>query len=132
VEDQVLDPCFTAADGETIVCAVFPGTSSPGFQLKLSAPLPPPDVSPHAPVVAFMIELADGTLCHSASGSTLAFDGRRLNYSCVGGSPGEQTVIVGDLETNTVWRAEKATLGRTDGGFIVERSEMVDIQTVWQ
>jgi hypothetical protein len=50
----------------------------------------------------------------------------------VGGSPGEQTVILGDLWTDTVWTAEKATLELKDGGFVVQRSEMVEIETVWQ
>jgi hypothetical protein len=132
VDNQILDPCYTADDGETIVCGVFPGTDNPGFKLNLTTPLPTPTVPPGAPAVAFMIQLVDGTLCHFASGATLAFGEKRLNFNCVGGSPSAQIVILGELQAGTVWWAEKAIMARNAGGFTIQSTEMVEIRTVWQ
>jgi hypothetical protein len=132
VDDQILDPCFTAADGETIVCGAFPGTDSPGFRLKLTAALPAAALPPGAPASVFMIRLADGTLCHSASGPALALNGKAVHFNCVGGSPSAQIVLLGDLQEGTVWRAERASVAPNDGGFTIQNAEMVEIRTVWQ
>ncbi len=131
-DDQILDPCFTADDGQTVVCGAFPGTDSPGFRLKLTAALPAPVLPPGVAAPAFMMRLADGTLCHSASGPALALNGKPVSFNCVGGSPSAQIAILGDLQPGTVWRAEKAILGQSDGGFTIQNAQMVEIRTVWQ
>jgi hypothetical protein len=132
VDDQVLDPCFTADDGETVVCGAFPGTDSPGFKLRLTAALPSPTLSAGASAPVFVMKLADGTLCHSASGPALALDGKAVSFNCVGGSPSAQIVILGDLQPDTVWRAERAIVVRDDGGFTLQSAEVVEIGSVWQ
>lgn len=57
------------------------------------------------------IRLADGTLCrHAGDGATLAFDGKRLNYTC-----GRSIGLIGDLAVGAggVFEVEKANLSGT-------------------
>jgi hypothetical protein len=69
------------------------------------------------------IELADGTTCLNAGhGATLAFEGKRLNYTCT-----ENTALVGDItQSGETFMVENATL---DGTNFVS-SERVNIQTL--
>lgn len=70
------------------------------------------------------IELADGTTClHAGQGATLAFDGKRLNYTCGTADIG----IIGDIsQSEATFKAEKATLN----GNSLASSEMVDLRTI--
>lgn len=67
------------------------------------------------------IELVDGTIClHAGQGATLAFDGKRLNYTCNGAAAG----LIGDIsQTNGVFVVELATLD----GTTLAASELVEI-----
>jgi hypothetical protein len=75
-----------------------------------------------------VVVLPDGTWCrHAGFGATLAFDGKRLNYSC--GEPGDNELgLIGDLQNEAgVLMAEQATLGRDASGFVLEATEMVAV-----
>ncbi|MCX6028673.1 MAG: DUF333 domain-containing protein [Chloroflexi bacterium] len=77
------------------------------------------------------VELADGTLClHAGKGATLAFDGKRLNYTCkVVGA--DQVGLIGDFtERDGVWSAERATIVRKEGAFALEASAVVSIKAL--
>jgi hypothetical protein len=68
------------------------------------------------------IELVDGTVCrHAGEGATLAFDGKRLNYTC--GSL--DVALIGDIDIQAggVYQVEKAYLDDTK----LEASEMMTI-----
>ncbi len=68
------------------------------------------------------IVLADGTVCrHAGEGATLAFDGKRLNYTCGGTAVG----LIGDIEMSAggIFQGEKATLD----GTRLDSSEMMTI-----
>lgn len=67
------------------------------------------------------IVLEDGMRCLSAGrGATMAFDGRRLNYTCDDG-----TALIGEIvESLSIFAAERATL---DGSALVS-SEPVNIR----
>ena len=132
VNDQIFDPCYLADDGQTIVCGSVPGREGAGFGLQLTEPLPEPDVPADAPASGYMLELADRTQCVFASGATLVFDGKRLNYQCLGPSQDEMVVVIGDLQAGEVWKAEKAILDHNEEGFFIRESEWVEIRTVWQ
>lgn len=66
------------------------------------------------------VELADGAQCPSAGqGATLAFNGRRLNYTCL--SAPVAGLIGGFDVTDGVATAEGVVLGHSDGeGFTAE------------
>lgn len=76
--------------------------------------------------IRFLIEeivLVDGTVCqHAGEGATLAFEGKRLNYTC--GSP--SVGLIGDIEMRAggVYQVEKAKLDGTE----LESSEMITIR----
>jgi putative hemolysin len=76
------------------------------------------------------IELADGTQClFAGAGTTLAFDGKRLNYTCE--VEGEEVGLLGDLwQSEGVWRAEKAAIGHGDSGFFLKESEEAAIRVM--
>ena len=80
-------------------------------------------------IIAY-IELADGTQClFAGSGATLAFDGKRLNYTCE--VEGQEVGLLGDLrQSEGVWTAEKAIIGHDDSGFTLKESEDVTIQVI--
>lgn len=82
-------------------------------------------------VVILHIELIDGTRCSFAgTGATLAFNGKRLNFTCP--AEGESDVgLLGDITpTDKGWEIERVVIVRTDKGFSVESSEMAQIAAV--
>ena len=132
VGNQIHDPCFLAADGKTIVCDANPVTDEPGFVLKLTQPLPTPDV-PEAAKSAmqyngWLIELTDGSDCSFMTGATAGIDGERINYGCSDGKD-----ILGDLMPGTIWQANKVQIAPAgDAGFTVTLSVTVPVVTVYQ
>ncbi len=73
------------------------------------------------------IVLPDGTSCAWAgAGATLAFDGKRLNYTC---EESDATIIglLGDPVATEMarWTVEKATISHGTDGFTLQESEMV-------
>lgn len=72
--------------------------------------------------MVLQIELEDGTRCDWAgSGATLAFDEKRVNFSC----DKQDVVLLGEVEQAAEgWLIEKATLAHDDtDGFSIESSE---------
>jgi len=72
-------------------------------------------------VLAEHIELADGTSCAFAgTGATLAFEGKRLNFSC--GSP--EVGLLGEVTLGDEgWMIEKGTIQRGDSGWELASSQ---------
>lgn len=82
--------------------------------------------------------LPDGTSClFSGTGATVAFDGKRANYTCVPVDATESTTqtlaILGDpiVTGPTEYFVDLATIARTDGGFELHSSEVISF-TAWQ
>jgi LysM repeat protein len=89
------------------------------------------EVAPSSNGILEIIELPDGTRClHAGRGATLAFDGKRLNYTC--GTDGESEVgLIGDMQLDVdVLTVEKALYGRDDSGFVLKASEPVAMAVV--
>ncbi|MEO3431994.1 hypothetical protein [Inquilinus sp. CAU 1745] len=76
------------------------------------------------------VELADGAQCPSAGqGATLAFEGKRLNYTCL--SAPVAGLIGGFDVTDGVATAEGVVLGHSDGeGFTAEEIMMFTVGRV--
>ncbi len=83
-----------------------------------------------ASAVETAITLPDGSQCLFAGrGATLAFDGKRLNYTCGKTAAGEEIGLLGDPEVKgTAWTVEKAIIGRNDKGFYVKESQKVAME----
>ncbi len=84
-----------------------------------------------APTAAFV--LPDGNTClFAGTGATLAFDGKRVTYTCDIAPEGKMVGILGDPVPSgeTEWQVEVATLAHGDGGFTLESSETIEF-TAW-
>lgn len=130
VDSSILDPCFTAEDGETIICGADPITDEPGFQLALTEALPTPEppVSTEGAAQAWIVRFADGVYCGFATGATGAVGEERINYLC-----SDESVIIGDLDTSgDVWMADRAMVESTNGAFTATERETLPIETVWR
>lgn len=72
------------------------------------------------------VELASGEICASAGqGATLAFDDKRLNYTC--SEAADQLIgLLGDLITTDAggWMVEKAVVVHGNDGFALDNSEL--------
>lgn len=83
-------------------------------------------------LLAATLDLADGTQCAFAGqGATLAFAGKRLNYTC--GKPSTEIVgILGDLTIGArgVITAEKVLIDRSASGSTVKTSSPVVVKQI--
>lgn len=102
--------------------------------LTACQPLQPPvpdagdGTIPAASAQPATIVLPDGMTCAWAgAGATLAFDGKRLNYTC---SDSDGTIIglLGDPTPTAIgyWSVEKATITHGTDGFALDASETVE------
>ena len=89
-----------------------------------------PGKQPAASAAETAIQLPDGSQClFAGKGATLAFDGKRLNYTCGNTASGEQIGLLGDLERKgTTLTAEKITLGHNDKGFFFKESQKITME----
>lgn len=129
-ENKVMDPCFVANDGETIICGANPAQGKIGFKLDLTAPLPEAtyELGPGTPNLTWMFETADGTLFQFAPGIAGSIEGLRINYV----SEKKSIVIVGDLQPGKVWQAQKVILKRSKKAIAVQETELVEIRRLWR
>ncbi len=132
-ENEIDDPCFAMADDPNmVVCGVDPIANQAGFGLKLTEPLPTPDVSADVKATyeknGWAVLLADGTACYFMTGATTGVDDKRANYGCAN----SDWMILGDLQPDTVWKAEMAIITVGDQGPELKDSKMVGVRTVWQ
>lgn len=129
-DNNVLDPCFVASDGETIVCGANPAIGENGFKLDLTSPLPEMtyELGPGTPNLIWMFETGDGTLFQFATGASGSIDNKRINYV----SEKSSVVIIGDLQPGKVWRAQKVTLKRSKDVLSIQKAELVKIRRLWK
>jgi len=81
-----------------------------------------------------VIELQDGTLCTmKAGGTSLVFDGKRVNYWCGKVDRESSNVgVLGEPQVGAVWTAERIVVEFDDGEWVAVESNVVPIRTVWQ
>lgn len=129
-DNRVMDPCFVANDGETIICGANPAAGEAGFKIDLTSPLPKitHELGPGTPNLIWMFETADGMLFKFAPGITDRIDGRRINYI----SKEKSIVIVGDLQPGKVWQAQKVILKRSKKSIAIQETELVEIRRLWR
>jgi len=130
VGNDIYDPCF-AEDG-SVICGANPTTTTVSFALTLTEPLPAPEVPPDTANHAWLVELADGTVCEFATGATGGVGDERINYFCPSSDPTQSVVILGDLQPGTVWIASWAVLTGSMPDLTVLESAEMPIRTVWR
>lgn len=87
VGNSIYDPCFTAAQSDTVVCAANPITYEEGFILKLTKPLPVAETtsSIFLQVQAsegWLLKLSDGSFCTKYTGTFPVINGLLIKYAC--------------------------------------------------
>lgn len=129
VGNVIYDPCFIVAGSENLVCDSDPITGEKGFLLKLTEPLPSTNLTNDNLGLGWgwLLELEDGISCRFMTGATSVINGKRMNYMC-----SDDLWVLGDLETGTVWKAEKASLERVNNEWQIYSIEWVPIRRVWQ
>jgi len=130
VNNTIYDPCFVFKENESLVCNPNPITGDKGILLKLTEPLPEPNITEDkfGEGWGWLIELKDGTVCRFITGATGIIDRKRMNYGC----DKEDTWVLGELQTGTIWKAETAVVESVEGKFIAKSVESMPIRTVWQ
>ena len=128
--NKVMDPCFVASDGETIICGANPASGENGFRLDLTTPLPEMtyELGPGTPNLTWMFETGDGMLFQFVTGAAGSVEGKRINYV----SEKSSAVIIGDLQPGKVWRAQKVTLKRSKDAVSIKETELVEIRRLWK
>jgi len=135
--NDIIDPCFASAKGKFVVCGPNPAKGNPGFVLKLTEPLPKPDLpvqsSSNESGSGWLGELADGTIWRPVTGRSDEIEGKAANYYCETGQPGKEIVLLDGLDTQRpLWTTVKATVVRGAGGPKLIKSEKMAVKTVWQ
>jgi hypothetical protein len=79
-------------------------------------------------VTVMEIELSDGMHCpFVGTGASLAFEGKRLNFTCPRAGDKEVGLIGDVVQTDRGWEMERATIAHSDQGFALQSSELVPI-----
>lgn len=123
------DPCLTAADGQTLVCAANPATAEPGFNLDLTAPLPAVQPAPAAASPIWLFQSGDNATCTAIAPLTAEIDGKPMTHVCSDGA-----VILGDVnQTGDLWQAEKVQpINDAEGHFTAGERETVAVVVAWR
>jgi hypothetical protein len=139
VGNGVSDPCFEIPNNSSsLVCNVNPAVvdSTSTFLLKLTRPLPAPEVPSGPPPSnwAWLIQLADGTLCTPYTGTLpITATGEAANYDCAPGPLGDVMIFGGLDVSSSVWTAEVGTISESTSSLpIIASSSTVPVSTVWQ
>lgn len=129
--EQILDPCFDVGNGR-VVCNPNPLTGQPGVLVKLTEPLPAPNLIVEKPSNPWLLELDDGSICTLATGATGVVDGKRINYLCSvpGSRTTERTAVLGEPRPGTIWMAEKAVVATRNGKLVATSSSTVPLRSV--
>ena len=131
VGNQILDPCFDLGNGR-VICTPNPLTGQKGVPVKLSDPLPAPNLIVDRSSNPWLLELDDGSICSLATGATGVVDGKRISYLCSAPSPKatERAVVLGDPTPGIVWKAERALMATRTGKPVATSSSMVSLRAV--
>jgi len=127
-DGDTFDPCLTAADGETLVCAPSPMENYPGFQLDLTRPLPEVVVIAQPPSDLWLIQTDDDARCRVNRASNLRTDDKLVTHICADGM-----ALLGDIDRNSdLWTVERGTLvNNAEGVLSIENVQRVGIVRAW-
>jgi hypothetical protein len=137
IGNVIVDPCFASADKSYAVCEANPARGVPGFRLKLTEPLPKPDVPAQSMTSEYnsgwLVQLADGTICRPVTGRSFEVQGKSANYYCENVQNGMEIVLLEGLNAEKpLWTAEKATVVQGSKGPKLLKSQKIAVKTVWQ
>ena len=127
VGNSIYDPCLVGTDGKTVVCGLT-GPDEEPFALKLTDPLPAPDVPAGAQAMPYRLDLANGATCNFATGTVIPVGDDTVQYYC-----SDKYGVLSDIQKGTVWEATEVLTGDMgeDGKVQVEDSRTMAIAKVW-
>lgn len=136
------DPCFAVASRPGIVvCGAEPATGKKGFPMKLTKPLPKPDLPAGVKPRPWIMQLANGTLCEAHTGTMAIIGGQPVPWGCndsrINSKSGERRYfsgVLGKPKMGKVWMVEKVVFIPTPDSkhpFKLIKREMVAVRAVW-
>ncbi|MBX3012744.1 MAG: WG repeat-containing protein [Caldilineaceae bacterium] len=127
-DGDTYDPCLTAVDGETIVCAASPMEQEAGFQLSLTKPLPPVQVTATPPSPIWQLRTAAGDHCRVNRVNSLMIEDQPVTHVCADGM-----VLLGEIDqTNALWTIERGVLmNSAEGQLTLDERQSVEIVEAW-
>lgn len=129
VGDVTYDPCLTAADGATLVCAADPAADEPGFQLALIAPLPAAKATGEVPSPIWQFQSGDNATCTMVADLTVQVGNQPVTHVCSDGA----AILGGVTATDELWQAEKVQLiNDGQGHFTIGARETVAVVVAWR
>lgn len=140
VGNSISDPCFEIPGStSTLLCNINPTTvtaSTSTFVLDLTKPLPAPEIPPGLPPSnwAWLVQLADGTLCTPFTGTLpITANGEAASYGCAPGPLGDNLLIFALNSSSSAWTADVGTIAETTSSLpTIATSSTVPVATVWQ
>lgn len=140
VGNNISDPCFQLPNStSSLLCGINPTVtnSTSTFVLKLTKPLPAPQVPPGLPPNnwAWLVQLSNGTLCTPFTGTLpITATGDAANYGCAPGPLGKDIMIFGGLNASSgAWTAEIGTIMESSSSLpTMASSSTIPVTTVWQ
>jgi len=126
-DNAIHDPCFQVDATPTIVCGADPITGEEGFVLELTEPLPAAD--PGTATGAWIVQLADGTICSLSTGTIPGVGDQTAPYACADDAHSnlmEDFTIFG-----TYWYAQSVVFTLSDDGFAIQSSVRTPVSMVW-
>lgn len=133
VGNEIHDPCFSIAKQDAVVCDINPLAGTAGFQLQLTKPLPPSQISqPVKENWGWLVELADGTICAPFTGTRPVLGGETAYYGCISADQTRESILLGDLKKDKVWTAKEGILTSDENNISLQSTRDAQVKTVWQ
>lgn len=132
VEDKIYDPCFTTNYNSVIYCPINPEQNSFILVNLINSLSEVESVAKENKNWAWFLKLYDKTYCSLSIEEDLIVDGNLVYYDCGLNELGQKVVLLGDLISGNLWKANRAVLEQNDELWTVKSIEMVSIDTVWQ
>lgn len=130
--NQIFDPCFATPDKKSVYCKEDP-LKQDSFVIKLTKVLPKTQVPMVLENWAWFLQLKDGTICSPFTGTRPFYGQNQVGYyGCTSNDKTQQIVILGELESGSPWKANKAIMIKVGAKWTIKSAEKVNVATVWQ
>jgi hypothetical protein len=128
-------PCFNLPDEQRVVCDANPAAKKNGFVLRLTKPLPKPEIPSTAVSQnwAWLVELGDGTVCGPFTGTRPFISGEVGTYGCSSKKKDQEIMLLDELDNSKpLWTARKAVVVESGGEWAIKSTMAVPVKAVWQ
>jgi hypothetical protein len=134
VGNNIYDPCFQSSSSTVVVCDANPAKRQPGFALHVTKPLPAAQ-KPNGPILPFMVQLRDGSICTPETGTRALVGKTVVGYDCTASGQATDTYVgLGDKLNmkSPIWTAQRIVYRSGSKGPQLVSSATVQIAAVWR